>query len=593
MKDRELKLIPTVVFFACLIAIFGHYLDRSGDLAPLPIQQIVEGSDSKIYALYYTDLIGLDDGNQHSFQLPDIQNHVGQIVAHPDGGWIINKGAQGFFVFKAVKRIFSGYSALTERVSTLMKCDSQILNCEPWGEAELQFKRAFEGIATENNQFLLFAPNKKKVYLTDADGVILDTVKSKEYWYGTFKSDSNKFISRSTRAEEIDQLSIQDNKIVIDENIIDLTVINGGEIQLERISKVFFYNNQYWMAAKQYIGSEIADANLDKDIKEDSEKEFISNPDKPRSLVSINKKLELNDTGIELSNVADIELINDSFYFTTYDKDEIKRFDLNQEKLDIVSSNILQTALEKADKNREVQKQSLNKQMGILSIPAILSFIWLLMSSKPTTSSYKERTGLFRHNKKVLYLHETPPPDLIYSSDRVDIPFKREKREKLKKITLYVFFALYLVYVVYVLSFTFSLEKEKLLKLLSIKGFIFLIVVSPFYYYFLSKLFFPKKLFVEDGFLYWEKSPQKTYQFEPESLVYSRLSFADRHIIVLPNFGQQSVYDEKIFVNHVLPIIKQGRYLNNLQFAFHYIKHQFADIMIHVFFFGGFFYCLK
>jgi len=335
------------------------------------------------------------------------------------------------------------------------------------------------------------------------------------------------------------------------------------------------------MGAQQYIKNE----NVDKSSKEDLEKDFIRHPDKPRSIISINTNLELYDTEIEVSNnIADIELINDSIYFTTYNKDEIKRYDFNQEKVDIVPSNILQTALEKADKNREVQKQALSKQLGFLSVPAVLSFIWLLISSKPVTSSFKEATGLFRHNKKMLDLDKTSAPDLIYSSERIYIPFRRQQREKLKKFAIYL---LMTVYFICLIMFFYSLGKEQLLKLLNNKGFIFLVVFWPYYFYHLKKIFTPKKLFIEDGFLYWQKSPQKTYQFELESLVYSRLSFADRHVTVFPNLAKQQVYDEEAFVNHALPIIKQGKYLNELQFALHYLKHQFGDILIHIIFFGG------
>ena len=577
MKDRELKPIPTIVFFLCLAVIAWHYVIRSGEIASLPIQQIIQSTESKKHALYYTNLIDLDDNNQAIFQLPDIQNHVGQIVAHPDGGWIINKGAQDFFTFKAIKRLFTGYDALSERTSTLLKCDAQINLCEPWGEAELQFPRAFDGIATDDRQFLLFAPNKKKVYLTSSEGVILDTVNSKEYWFGAARKNNNEFIATNSRTKEIDRLIIQANKIIVDENIIDLNTLNKGEIQLKYPSKAFFFNDRFWLSGKQFLKKQ--------DDKDNTETEFISDPDKPRSIVSINANVELIDTGVTIQDPADFELIGSSIYFTTYEKDEVKRFDLNKQQIGIVKSKTLQVAIVEANRNQKKQNQSLFNQLGFLSLPLILSFIWILKSSKSITSSMKEKSGLFRHNKKILLLDKTQAPESTYSSERVDIPFKSQKHENLKKLVSYLIIGLYLIGIGFLVL---NLEKETLIKILNKNNFIVFIVFAPSYFYYLSKRFKPKKLFVEDGILYWEKSLQKTYQFESETLVYSSFAFADKNVSVSPNFSQQLIYDKEAFVRYVLPIIKQGKYLSHSQFSLHYLKHQFVDVLIHVTFIGGF-----
>lgn len=69
----------------------------------------------------------------------------------------------------------------------------------------------------------------------------------------------------------------------------------------------------------------------------------------------------------------------------------------------------------------------------------------------------------------------------------------------------------------------------------------------------------PKRLLLKNEQLYWIKTDQSQFKFDPATLIYTRNRFADQNVCVRLNKGQNSLYDPDVFNEQIKPILRQGK----------------------------------
>jgi len=377
--NRNIPIIPTIIFLLFLLNGVYLYVAKTEDIMPMPVQQVVKSADGTTWALIGDSLIDLSDKNadlvfsQHGFE-----NHVGQVVPLKSGEWLLNVGAQSDYVKKAIARSFDSPGDEYQSSGSLLKCRFDLTQCLPWGEAELQFERAFEGIELDDGRLLLFKAEQQRLFLVDAEGFIVNERVGEEFWFGVNLSEDGTLFGLNTGNKKLFTVSVDNNKLHIDGLGVDFEKMTGDADKILAPSKVVQYAGKYWLLAVPISNpTEELDA---KQLKEELAKLIKMMP----SLLSIDVQSNaVTRLPYEFRADAEIERIGHNIYFSDFEKHEIKQFNLKSKAMSVVESSHLRAAFHKDQKRVKLAKSSLYKSLLLNGLFALFALVWLIVKSKP------------------------------------------------------------------------------------------------------------------------------------------------------------------------------------------------------------------
>lgn len=316
--------------------------------------------------------------SQHGFKY-----HVGQVVALNSGEWLLNVGAQADYVKRAIVRSKLNANDEYQSSGSLIKCSSDLKVCNSWGEIELQFERAFEGLQLDDGRLLLFKAEKKRLFLVDSEGFILDQLSGKEFWFGANKSNNGSVYGLETNSKKVFSFSFINNSIILNESELDFTNVSGDADKILSPSQVHEHSGNYWL-----LGVTLSKQSID-DLAEI--KNLI---DLLPSLLSVEAKSgSVRKLPFSFRADAEVEKIDDSIYFSDFDKYEIKRFDLTYGSMSLVKSKSLQSAIERDRAKVANAKRSLYTALTLNGVAALLALIWLIMKSSPVKQNETRETA--------------------------------------------------------------------------------------------------------------------------------------------------------------------------------------------------------
>lgn len=379
--NRNLPLIPTIVFLLLTLNAVYLYTSKIEQISPTSIQQVVKDNSGTIWALFGDSLIDLSDEKPNrSFSRHGFDHHVGQIIPLASGKWVLNIGAQNNYVQKALQRSILEDTSEYQGSGSLLKCNFDLSQCNRWGETRLQFERAFDGVELDDGRMLIFKAEQKRIFLVDSNGLILSQIQNEELWFGVNKTSNGTWFGLNTDRRELVGININGNSITTEKISTDFKNLVGDVSQLRTPSKVVEYNGFFWLL--NFIVKEQEDLTLVK---------AISLMDMVPSLLSVN--IETNTVRLlpyDFNADAEIELIDDSIYFSDFGKYEIKRFDLVSETLNLVGSQNLQAIFQMDEARVQKEKNSLYKWLFINAFAALVVLVWLIFKSVPVKQKTEE-----------------------------------------------------------------------------------------------------------------------------------------------------------------------------------------------------------
>ena len=372
--DRDIPLVPTLIFLVFILNAIYSYTSRIEALSPTPVQQVVQDSEGTIWALFGHSLIDLSDTKPNrTFSQHGFVNHVGQIIPLASGHWILNIGAQGQYVKKALERSTLEDNAEHQGSGSLLKCSSDLTQCVAWGEAELQFERAFDGVELSDGRILIVKAEQKRIFLLNSAGFILSEVQGEELWFGVNQTSTGIWFGLNTDRRELVELNIDKNTITVANMPFDFMNLNGDVDKITNPSKTVEYNGTFWTLDFVAIDNE-------RSKLENAERLLEMTP----SLLSIDiSSNTVRRFPYDLRADAEIERIDDAIYFSDFGKYEIKRFDLASKTLDLSGGKNLYDAFQEDEKRVKEEKESLYKSLSINGLAAFLALIWLIVKSTP------------------------------------------------------------------------------------------------------------------------------------------------------------------------------------------------------------------
>jgi hypothetical protein len=562
--DRNLPIIPAILFLVILVGLLGFYAIQSAKLADLPIQQVVGDSNSKPWAVYETNLVGLESEQVLDFSGEGVFNHVGQLVALQDGGWLVNRGAQNNFLARAVRRSAESSNTLYQSTGSLLRCSQRLTICEPWGEVELQFERAFDGIELENGKLLLFNPAKRMVFLVSPSGVIEDRLKNREYWFGASQIAPRQFIATNTAADRLDVLRVTGNRLEVGKYKVNPKKLAGETIELFSLSKSFLLDGQLWLMA-------VKDNPLTGDKR-------LYRVDTTKTDFPVFK------TGVEYQDIADFEYIDGEFIFTEYGKHEVKAYSLAGKRLSVLNSPALNRLEQESLDRRSSQRTLMWGVLAVGLLALIACGVWMMKkSSRVTEKQKKERAGIFGSNFNLC----DPVEHQIDPSVTVKLELSAQGK-KLKRILAISTVAIAVSGIMLVAMFYFmGLRSEEAESGLSDSGLAYSIVIfficMSAYAAYLYMAATPKRLFVKNGKLHWYAKKGKIFTFDPNTLIYTKHMVADQNVtVMLNNYKYGVIYDLEQLEKYVIPILHQGRQTNEIGFYMYQLKHNLKRSLIHI-----------
>jgi len=240
--------LPTVIFLILIINAIFIYINNVEDISPTVVQQVVKDKNGVIWALFGNKLIDLADVEPtKSFASQGFDNHVGQIVPLRSGEWLLNVGAQSDYVKKALQRKVLDPKAEYQTSGSLIKCDAKLLKCSMWGEAELQFERAFEGVELDDGRFLLFKAESKRIFLVSSLGIILDQIDNQEMWFGVTQNSKGQWFGLNTTSKELLEIVIEDNSMAVKTLNLKFRELEGDVEKIINRSKTVENEGHYWL----------------------------------------------------------------------------------------------------------------------------------------------------------------------------------------------------------------------------------------------------------------------------------------------------------------------------------------------------------
>jgi len=562
--DRNLPIVPTIVFIALLIGLVLFYAIRSTHLLDFPIQQISQDSQGNLWAVLETDLIQLDQPEQIiSFAAKGVKSHVGQMVPMNDGGWLINRGAQESFLARSVRRAGERDETLYQNKSSLLQCNSRLTECMPWGETALQFERAFDGVALSNGKYLLFNPVKNKAYLVSESGVIEDKLKNKEYWFGASKVTENKFLATNTAKDQLEIIEVTDNKLNSTEFKVDVKNLASGSVKLFDLSKSLLVDDQVWVMA--------------------SKGQRLSGVKALYKIDTLSDGFPVFKTSVSYTEIADFEYYDGEFYFTEYDGNFIQTYNPQSDVLSVLDSPTLNTVILNSQTKKKQAKNQLWYVISLGGLGLFACLIWMLKSSSPVTEAEKKQRSSIFGNK--FSLHDVVDYQIDKSST-VKIPFSAQGKRLKKYLNLYKYGMPALVFLIVVIMVFSILDKGEPISSevgsVLVLSLAVLLLMMGYMAYLISAVT-PKLLFVKSGALHWYAKKGRTFTFDTNTLVYTKNVIADQNVnVIINNHKMGVIYDIDTLEKYVIPIIQQGEEVNEIGYYKHQLKNNLSKCLIHI-----------
>jgi len=179
--DKDLPLIPTLIFLTSLVGSILVYMNNVQRLQPPLISQIFSDSRGNVWTLYKNQIMPIEHAyydslvTGYSLDKQEISHHVGQVIPLSSDELIVNRGGQETSLIHKIAR-FLRKKEKKSRVknSSLMKCDLALVECASWGEPALHFKTATSGVELSNGNLVINDTARHQIYLVDNNGTILD-----------------------------------------------------------------------------------------------------------------------------------------------------------------------------------------------------------------------------------------------------------------------------------------------------------------------------------------------------------------------------------------------------------------------------------
>ena len=366
--------MPTIIFLLLILTGIYLYISKVELTSPTPVQQVVQDSESTIWALFGDTLIDISDQKPNrSFSQHGFDHHVGQVVPLDSGEWILNVGAQSDYVKKAILRTKLGDKSEYQAGGSLLMCSSDLSRCEPWGETELQFDRAFEGVQLDDGRFLIFKAEQKRIFLVSAEGLILSEVDGQELWFGANLTSNGSWVGLNTNRNKLTEISVQGDSLRADQFPLDFRNISGDVNKIISPSKVVEYSGAFWLLS--FMRSNEGDSTI---------KQVNQLVDMVPSLLKVDYETkQATKFPYDFRAEAEIERIDNAIYFTDFDKHEIKQFDLISETMSLVNSSNLRAAFNSDQERVDREKAGLYKSLIVTGLAALFAFGWILFNLKP------------------------------------------------------------------------------------------------------------------------------------------------------------------------------------------------------------------
>jgi len=139
--DKDLPLIPTLIFLTSLVGSILVYMNNVQRLQPPLISQIFSDSRGNVWTLYKNQIMPIEHAyydslvTGYSLDKQEISHHVGQVIPLSSDELIVNRGGQETSLIHKIAR-FLRKKEKKSRVknSSLMKCDLALVECASWGE---------------------------------------------------------------------------------------------------------------------------------------------------------------------------------------------------------------------------------------------------------------------------------------------------------------------------------------------------------------------------------------------------------------------------------------------------------------------------
>lgn len=199
--NRELPVIPSLIFIASLIICIAIYMQRVTTFSVPLVGQFFKHSSS-ISLLFGNRVLSLNDGvKPYTLERVGVHNHVGQLGVGEDGSLFVNIGGQS----ASLKQKWDRFKRLKENnpkggKSSVLKC-IDIDRCQSWGESTLQFDTAWSMFSIGEGLFIVNDTARHQVHLVNQDGKILDTQKGFHFPNHVFqRADSNWVVNTNTNS---------------------------------------------------------------------------------------------------------------------------------------------------------------------------------------------------------------------------------------------------------------------------------------------------------------------------------------------------------------------------------------------------------
>jgi len=224
--NRDLPLIPSLVFIASLIICIALYMQRVALFSVPSVGQFLE-RNGEVHVLFKNQLINLEDEFDNvSLATHGIKNHVGQVGLADDGALFINTAGQWTSLLHKWRRFQRQQEPSAKHgKSSLLSCDSD-LECQPWGDEAFHFNGAWSMFDAGQGRYLINDIERHRVHLADADGRLLDTLRGFRFPNQLFLMN-NSFWLVNTNTNSFIELEISDDALKRSGSEIDLGTYSG------------------------------------------------------------------------------------------------------------------------------------------------------------------------------------------------------------------------------------------------------------------------------------------------------------------------------------------------------------------------------
>ncbi len=174
--DRELPVVPSLIFIVSLIMVIALYMQVSPQLHRPPVSQILN-TDGGLSVVYKNRLVALELSNSNiSFSDYGVSQYVGEVMPLVNGAWLLNTGWQHTSLWHKWRRYERKTEVQADGGSSLLRCDKQFIACTPWGNQELHFDTPWSGVSISDDRHVILDTARHKLYLINDAGELLDTL---------------------------------------------------------------------------------------------------------------------------------------------------------------------------------------------------------------------------------------------------------------------------------------------------------------------------------------------------------------------------------------------------------------------------------